>query len=103
MPLIGVVVFTWIARAIWISPLWDVVEDIALGLFALGVALQIVQDAKKSNLEKKACSKLIEQISFITQPNLTHTHPFRKAELFGWLTGGAALYLIVYALLKIKN
>lgn len=101
MPLIGFVVFTWVARFIWESPMWEVAEDMALSLFAIFVAIKIIQDSKKSNVEKKACSKLIEQISFMSKPNMAKKHPFRNAEIMGWLTGCAALYLMVHAALKI--
>lgn len=103
MPLIGFVVFTWFARAIWESPLWKVAEDIALSLFAMLGAIKIVQDSRKSNLEKKACSKLIEQVSLVVKPDMAKEYPFRRAEIIGWLTGCAALFLMGSALLKIQS
>lgn len=103
MPLIGFVVFTWFARAIWESRYWGIAEDVALSLFALLIAIKTIQDSRQSNVEKTACSKLIEQISFITKPNMTKDKPFRNAELLGWLFGCSAIYLITMALLKINN
>ncbi len=101
MPLIGFVVFTWVARAIWPSSYWGVAEDITLSLFAILIAIRTIQDARQSNTEKKACSKIIEQISFMTKPNMTKNKPFRNAEILGWLLGSSAIYLMIVAVLKI--
>jgi hypothetical protein len=103
MPLIGFVVFTWIARALWQSPYWETAEDIALSLFAILVAIKTIQDARQSNIEKQACSKIIEQINFITKPNMSKDKPFRNAEILGWLLGSSAIYLLIVAVLKIKS
>ena len=103
MPLIAFVVFTWVARVFWESHYWGIAEDVALGLFALLIAIRTIQDARQSNIEKKACSKIIEQLNFITKPNLTKANPFRNAELLGWLLGCSAIYLMTVALLKLNG
>jgi len=99
LPLVGFVVFTWVARAVWESPYWEISEDIALSLFAILVSIRTIQDSRQSNLEKKACSKIIEQINFITKPNMTKDKPFRNAEILGWLFGCSATYLLISAIL----
>lgn len=103
LPLVGFVVFTWIAKAIWPSPYWDFAEDISLGFFALLLAIRTIQDARQSNTEKQACSKIMEQISGLTKPNMSKDKPFRNAEILGWLFGASAIYLMIIAILRLQN
>ena len=99
----GIVISTWVLRFIWESEVWDIIEGITLGLVAVLISIRIVQDTKKSNLQQKACSRGIEQISFICPPNLNSDTPFRKAGFVGVIIGIMGIVIIVTELTKITG
>jgi len=86
-PFAVIVVFTWGARFIWKTEIWDSIEKIAISLPMLFVSIRIVQDSRKSNGSKKPCSKGIEQLSFIFKPDVNSATPYKKIEYFGYVLG----------------
>jgi len=99
-PLMGLIICTWIGRFIWDSLIWETLENISLGSFAILMSVIIAQDVKESNREKKACSKLMEQIVAIFPSKLEREAPFKNIGIMGLMLGGVGIVLIINEILK---
>ena len=91
----GLIICTWIGRFVWNSLLWETLENVSLGLFAILMSGIISQDVKESNREKKACSKLMEQICSIFPPKLDRDAPFKNIGIMGHMLGVVGIVLLI--------
>lgn len=90
-----IIVTTWVGRFIWDSSRWEMLENISLGLFALLLSGLISRDVKASNREKKASSKLMQQICFLFPPKPNHEAPFKVIGVMGHILGVVGLVLLM--------
>lgn len=96
----GFIICAWIGRSFGDSLIWETLENVSLGLFAILMSVIIAQDVRESNRQKKACSKLMEQIGSIFPPKLEREAPFKNIGIMGFMLGGVGIVLIISEILK---
>ena len=98
-----VIIFCWVGEAFSESNICSIVEGILGGLFALVLAFAIIRDTKKSNKQKRACSKLVEQIGFVFPPDFTCDKPFQKTGWACYLFGIIGVVMLLAAIMEIVD
>lgn len=95
------IVITWVARFIWRYEIWSAVEDISLGLLGITLSIKVIQDARKSNQDKKSASKIIDQLSFVFKPKEDSPQPYKKMEHFGYILGCLGVGILITVIMGI--